>query len=98
MMDPELAEWIVDQLDEYDNRHEDPPPPEDSFIGETEEVSLLRDILNAVRHLQTPILAPWTKSPPKVMSISGPVPKWKRVQDERDADSVDEMLAYYGIE
>ncbi len=93
-MDPELAEQIVDMLEREGDDFGGP----DSFVGETEDRRLLRTAVNAIRDLQTAVLAPYTKRPPKFQPIRGPVPEWKRVQDERDKDAVDEMLAYYGIE
>lgn len=92
MLDPEMAEWIVDHLDddEMDSRS--------SFVDETSDTAILRDIHNAVRQLASPILAPHVKKPPRIRPVKGPVPEWKRVQDRRDMADVDDMLAYYGIE
>lgn len=92
-MDPELAEWIVDEMERDDQADQ-----ADSFVDETETTRLLRSTLNAVRQLQTPILAPHMKRPPRVSPVLGPVPMWKHVQDARDKADVDDMLAYYGIE
>lgn len=91
MLDPELAEWVVDHID-------DDPGPVDSFVDETTEVGLLRDVLNAVRGLATPILAPHMANPPRVQTIHGPVPLWRRIQNSRDMDNVDAMLSYLGVE
>lgn len=94
MLDPELAEWIVDQLEEDDKEMDARP----SFVDETVDTGLLRDIHNAVRQLVSPILAPHVKKPPRIDPVKGPVPEWKRVQNRRDMDDVDDMLAYYGLE
>ncbi|WJJ10375.1 hypothetical protein P9990_17540 [Prescottella equi] len=82
---------MVDHLD-------DDHGPSDSFADETVEVGLLRDVLNAVRGLATPILAPHVAHPPRVQPIHGPVPLWRRIQNSRDMDNVDAMLAYFGVE
>ena len=94
MLDPDLAEWIVDRLEEDDEEL----TARSSFVDETVDSAILRDIHNAVRQLVSPILAPHVKKPPRIDPIKGPVPEWKRVQNRRDMDDVDEMLAYYGIE
>lgn len=95
MLDPEMAEWIVDQLENDDEEMDDRTS---SFVDETVDTGLLRDIHNAVRQLVSPILAPHVKKPPRIDPVKGPVPEWKRVQNRRDMDDVDEMLAYYGLE
>ena len=95
MLDPELAEWIVDKLEADDEEMDDRTS---SFVDETVDTGLLRDIHNAVRQLVSPILAPHVKKPPRIDPIKGPVPEWKRVQNQRDMDDVDDMLAYYGLE
>lgn len=95
MLDPELADWIVDQLEDDDDGE---MATRSSFVDETLDTAILRDIHNAVRQLVSPILAPHVKKPPRIDPIKGPVPEWKRVQNRRDMDDVDEMLAYYGIE
>lgn len=95
MLDPELAEWIADRVDDEDDEELD---TRSSFVDETGVTALLRQILNAVRYLPSPILAPHVDKPPRIQPISGPVPEWKRVLDQRDMDDVDDMLEYFGIE
>lgn len=95
MLDPELAEWIADRIDDENDEELD---TRSSFVDETLDTALLRDIYNAVRYLASPILAPHVKKPPRIEPVKGPTPEWKRVQNRRDAQNVDDMLAYYGIE
>ena len=93
MADPDIAEWIVDRLEE-----DDLPSTGPTFVDETKELQMMRTVLNAVRNLQGPILAGRVKRLPRIEPIRGPVPEWKKVQDRRDQHEVDLMLAYYGIE
>lgn len=93
MLDPELAEWVVDHIDD-----EEFAGPTDSFDDETLLVGLVREVLNAVRGLAVPILAPHVPNPPRVQPVYGPMPLWRRLQDSRDMDNVDSMLEYLGVE
>lgn len=90
MADPEIAEYIVDHLDDHTT-------DADSFVDESVELQMLRAVLNEVKQLRVPILAPHMKRPPRVEPVRGPVPEWKRVQDRRDQKDVDDMLSYFGI-